>query len=285
MTFSIFLSIINNIFLEQKRNENERMTEMRMVIKVGTSTLTYETGRLNIKCFEELCRTVSDLANRGIQVIIVSSGAIAMGVGKLRLPSRPPSLCEKQAVAAVGQSELMYAYDKCFSEYGHIVAQILMTAEDFFHEGRHANFTNTVDTLLSLGVIPIINENDSVATEEITVGDNDTLSALVAASVSADTLVLLSDIDGLYTADPRKNENAELITSVESIDDRIEAMAGAAGTERGTGGMKTKISAAKIATEAGCRMIITNGDRPADLYRIIDGESVGTEFKAVKKNG
>lgn len=258
---------------------------MRMVIKVGSSTLTYETGRLNIGRFEEFCRIVSDLVNRGIQVILVSSGAIAMGVGKLRLSERPKEISKKQAVAAVGQSELMYAYDKAFSEYGHTVAQILMTADDFDHEARHSNFTNTVDALLRFGAIPIINENDSVATDEIKVGDNDTLSALVAASVSADTLVLLSDIDGLYTGDPRTDPDAKLITTVDCITEDIEAMAGSAGTERGTGGMKTKLHAARIATEAGCRMIITNGSKPANLYRIAEGKAIGTEFKVGNSNG
>lgn len=252
---------------------------MRVVIKVGTSTLTHRSGKINLLRSEELCRTLSDLANMGHEVILVSSGAIAMGVGKLKLAERPSDIPGKQAAAAVGQSELMYMYDKLFSEYGQTVAQILMTGDDFSHEDRHNNFTNTVLRLLSYGVLPIVNENDTVATDEIRVGDNDTLSALVAKSVSADLLVLLTDIDGLYTNDPRLDSDAKLISTVERITEEIEALAGNAGTERGTGGMKTKISAARIATDAGCRMIITSGERPKDLYAILEGKSVGTEFR------
>ncbi len=255
---------------------------MRMVIKVGSSTLTHSTGRLNIRRTEELCRGLNDLANAGHEAVLVSSGAVAMGVGKLPLKERPADIPTKQAAAAVGQCELMYVYDKLFSEYGHTVAQILITGDDFSHPDRHANFTNTLNRLLALGALPIMNENDTVATEEIKVGDNDTLSALVAKSVGADLLVLLSDIDGLYTADPRVDSSAELIPLVEELNDAIEALGGQAGSGFGTGGMKTKLAAAKIVLAAGCSMIIANGARPSALYDIAAGRPVGTEFRAKK---
>lgn len=255
---------------------------MRIVVKAGSSTLSHPTGKMNLKRCDALCRVLCDLGNVGHEIILVSSGAIAMGVGKLRLSARPTDIPTKQAAAAVGQSELMYMYDKLFSEYGHTVAQILMTGGDFAHAERHSNFTATMNRLLALGVIPIINENDSVATEEIKVGDNDTLSALVAESVSADLLVLLSDIDGLFTADPHRDPTAALIPVVSEIGEDIEALAGAAGSTLGTGGMKTKLTAAKIATAAGCQMVITNGERPADLYRIVNGEAVGTRFEVIR---
>ena len=255
---------------------------MRIVIKIGTSTLTYRNGCLNLRRFEALCRAVSDLKNAGNQVILVSSGAIAMGVGKLHLSSKPSDLAGKQACAAVGQCELMYAYDKMFAEYNHTVAQLLLTAPDLKSEDRHEKFVNTVMRLLDLSVLPIINENDTVSTAEIEFGDNDTLSARVAASVSADLLVLLSDIEGLYTADPHKDPNATLIPRVDEITEEILALAGGAGTALGTGGMETKLKAAKIATESGCDMIITHGAYPERLYALLDGEDVGTRFYSKK---
>ena len=206
-----------------------------------------------------------------------------MGVGKLSLTERPTDIPTKQAVAAVGQCELMYFYDKLFQEYHHTVAQILLTGDDFNHADRYANFINTINRLLELGALPIINENDTIATDEIKVGDNDTLSALVAKSVKADTLVILSDIDGLYTADPHKNADAKLIPVVEKITQEIEDLAGGKGSSLGTGGMKTKISAGKICTEVGCDMVIMNGSKPLELYNLIEGKSVGTKFLAVKK--
>ena len=256
---------------------------MRIVIKIGTSTLTYQNGCVNIRRIESLCKVVSDIKNRGDQVILVSSGAIGMGVGKLRLPERPRDIAGKQACAAVGQCELMYTYDKLFAEYNHTVAQLLLTAPDLSSEDRHRKFEDTMKRLLELGVLPIINENDTVATEEIEFGDNDTLAAKVAVSVEADLLVLLSDIDGLYTADPHKNTAARLIPEVRELTEDILALAGNAGTSLGTGGMQTKLKAAKIVTEAGCDMVIANGEYPEKLYGIIDGESVGTKFFAVKK--
>ena len=255
---------------------------MRVVIKIGTSTLTYENGCVNIRRIETLCRVVSDMKNSGCEVIMVSSGAIGMGVGKLNLKERPSDIAGKQAAAAVGQCELMYVYDKEFSTHNHTVAQILLTAPDLKCEDRHKKFENTMERLLELGVLPIINENDTIATEEIVFGDNDTLSAEVAVSVKADLLILLSDIDGLYTADPRKSSDARLIDEVHEITDEIMSLGGGAGSARGTGGMETKLKAAKIATDAGCDMIIANGAYPEKLYRIIDGLPVGTRFFAKK---
>lgn len=255
---------------------------MRTVIKIGTSTLTHENGSVNLRRIEALCRIVSDIMNSGEEIILVSSGAIGMGVGKLGLRSRPSDIAGKQACAAVGQCELMYEYDKLFGEYNHTVAQILLTAPDLACDDRREKFENTVERLLEYKVLPIINENDTVATEEIVFGDNDTLAAKVAVTVGADLLILLSDIDGLYTADPHKCADATLISEVIEITDEILALAGKAGTDRGTGGMETKLRAAKIATEAGCDMIIANGSSPELLYDIMEGVKVGTRFFAKK---
>ena len=251
---------------------------MRIVVKVGTSTLAHAGGHLNIRRVEEMCKVLSDIKNAGHELILVSSGAIGMGVCKLGLHRRPSDIPSKQAAAAVGQCELMYTYDKLFSEYHHTVAQLLITGDDVANEVRHKNFRNTLHRLLELQALPIINENDTVATEEIVIGDNDTLAAIVARSVEAELLVLLSDIDGLYTADPHKDPNAARIPRVESVDGEILALAGGSSTELGTGGMATKLQAAKICLEAGCDMIITNGDRPSVLYDILDGKQVGTLF-------
>lgn len=251
---------------------------MRVVIKIGTSTLTHSTGHLNIRRVEEICKVISDIRNAGNEIIMVSSGAIGMGVGKLGLSEKPKDMPTKQAAAAVGQCELMYVYDKLFSEFNHTVAQLLITSEDVENDSRHENFSNTLNRLLELGAMPIINENDTISTKEIVIGDNDTLAAIVAKSVKADLLVLLSDIDGLYTADPRRDENARLIPVVNKIDGEIEALAGTSGTNLGTGGMITKINAARMCFEAGCDMVITNGDNPKNLYDIIDGIPVGTRF-------
>ena len=253
---------------------------MRVVVKVGTSTLAHATGRLHIRRVEELCRVLSDLKNSGNEVILVSSGAIGMGVGKLALTKRPTDIPTKQAAAAVGQCELMYTYDKLFSEYRHTVAQILLTGSDFRHDDRYHNFQNTMRRLLELDVLPIINENDTIATEEIKVGDNDTLSAIVAVSVGAEKLILLSDIDGLYTADPHRDPNAKLIHEVNEITDEIMALGGGEGSSLGTGGMRTKLQAAKMCTEAGCEMVILNGEEPALLYDLFEGRQVGTRFLA-----
>ncbi len=251
---------------------------MRIVVKLGTSTLTHATGKLNIRRVELLCKVMSDLKNAGHELVLVSSGAIAMGVGKMSLSRKPSDIPTKQALAAVGQCELMYIYDKLFSEYHHTVAQILLTGADVEDPRRRENFHNTLFRLLELGALPVINENDTVATSEIAVGDNDTLGAIAAVNVQADLLVLLSDIEGLYTADPRKDPSAELIREVRSLTPEILALAEGAGSELGTGGMVTKLRAAGMCMEAGCDMIITNGQRPEDLYRIASGEAVGTRF-------
>ena len=257
---------------------------MRIVIKVGTSTLTHSTGKLNIRRVEQLCKVMSDLKNAGHEMVLVSSGAIAMGVGKMNLQSRPADMPTKQAAAAIGQCELMYIYDKLFSEYHHTVAQILLTGSDVEDPQRHRNFQNTMFRLLEMGALPVINENDTVATAEIAVGDNDTLGAIVAVNIHADLLVLMSDIEGLYTADPHRDPDATLIPLVETLTPEILALAGDSGSALGTGGMVTKLKAAKLCMDAGCDMIITNGIRPKDLYRIADGESVGTRFVAKKED-
>ena len=251
---------------------------MRIVIKIGTSTLTHPSGHLNIRRVEYLCKTISDIKNAGHEVIMVSSGAIGMGVGKLGLRQRPTDIPTKQAAAAVGQCELMYTYDKLFSEYNHIVAQLLITGDDVANDVRHENFSNTLNRLLELNAIPIINENDTVATDEIVIGDNDTLAAFVAESVRAEKLILLSDIDGLYTADPHTHPDAKLIRVANCVDDEIFALAGGSSCSLGTGGMITKLQAAKICLSCGCDMIIANGNDPANLYDIIDGKQVGTTF-------
>ena len=251
---------------------------MRIVVKVGTSTLAHGSGRMNIRRVEALCKVLSDIKNAGHEVILVSSGAIGMGVGKLSLPSRPEDIPTKQAAAAVGQCELMYTYDRLFSEYNHTVAQLLVTGSDVEDDTRRAHFHNTLYRLLELGALPVINENDTIATDEIVIGDNDTLSAIVAATISADLLVLLSDIEGLFTADPHKDPDARLIETVQAITPQIEALAGGNGSSLGTGGMVTKLRAARIAADAGIDMVIANGARPALLYDIIDGKPVGTRF-------
>ena len=258
---------------------------MRIVVKLGTSTLTHATGKLNIRRVELLCKVLSDLKNAGHELVLVSSGAIAMGVGKLNLTRKPDDIPTKQALAAVGQCELMYIYDKLFSDYHHTVAQILLTGSDVEDPQRRENFQNTMRRLLELGALPVINENDTVATSEIAVGDNDTLGAIVAVNVEADLLVLLSDIEGLYTADPRQDAAAALITEVRELTPEILLLAGDAGSELGTGGMVTKLKAAGMCMAAGCDMIITNGQRPEDLYRIADGESIGTRFYGNKTGG
>ncbi|MBE6921934.1 MAG: glutamate 5-kinase [Ruminococcaceae bacterium] len=251
---------------------------MRIVVKIGTSTLAHGTGHLNIRRVEQICKVLSDIKNSGHELILVSSGAIGMGVGKLGLRQRPTDMPTKQAAAAVGQCELMYTYDKLFAEYHHTVAQLLITKEDIACEARHINFSNTLNRLLELGALPILNENDTIATDEIVIGDNDTLAAIVAESVKADLLVLLSDIDGLYTADPHSDPEAKLIHRVHKIDEEIMALAGVSSTTLGTGGMVTKLRAAEICLRCGCDMVIANGCNPDLLYDILDGKQVGTYF-------
>ena len=251
---------------------------MRIVIKIGTSTLAHPTGHLNIRRVKQLCKIMSDIKNAGHELILVSSGAIGMGVGKLGLRERPKDIPSKQAAAAVGQCELMYTYDKLFSEYHHTVAQLLITGDDTTNDTRRFNFTNTLNRLLELGALPVINENDTVATDEIVIGDNDTLAAIVARSVHADMLILLSDIDGLYTADPHTHPEAALLHHVARVDDHIREIAGISSSTQGTGGMVTKLHAADICLGCGCKMVIANGNNPGNLYDILEGKTVGTTF-------
>ena len=253
---------------------------MKLVVKVGTSTLAHATGHLNIRRVEELCRVLSDLKNAGHRIILVSSGAIGMGVGKLGLAERPADMPTKQAAAAVGQCELMYTYDKLFGEYNHTVAQILLTGEDIENPERRHNVENTLFRLLELDALPIINENDTVATHEIAVGDNDTLAAVVANCVHADLLVLLTDIDGLYTADPHTDPTAELVKEVHGVTPELLATAGGRGSKLGTGGMATKLKAAQLVNAEGTDMVIANGAKPELLYDIAEGRSAGTRFIA-----
>ena len=255
---------------------------MRIVVKVGTSTLAHSTGRLNIRHTEDLVKVLSDLKNAGHEVILVSSGAIGMGVGKLSLPQRPKDMATKQACAAVGQCELMYTYDRLFTAYNHNVAQVLLTGVDVEDAGRRQNVENTLNRLLELGALPIINENDTVATEEMGIGDNDTLAAVVAVSMEADLLILLSDIDGLYTADPHTHPEATLIAEIPALTREIWELAGGSGSSLGTGGMSTKLQAADICTQAGCDMVIANGSSPSVLYDIADGKPVGSRFRGKK---
>lgn len=255
---------------------------MRIVIKVGTSTLAHAGGRLNIRRVEALCKVLSDMMNAGCEIVLVSSGAIGMGVGKLGLAGRPEDMPGKQAAAAVGQCELMYTYDKLFSEYNHTVAQILLTADDIHDKRRNRYVHDTLERLLSWGVLPIVNENDAVAIDEIgihtTIGENDSLSAVVAKLVGADMLVLLSDINGLYTHDPRTNPDATLIPFVEEITPEILSLAGGSGSELGSGGMATKLKAAQLSMSAGIDMIIANGEDPEKLYALLEGKHIGTRF-------
>lgn len=261
---------------------NFKNTSDIVVVKVGTSTLTYDGGGINIRRVEKLVKVLSDIKNSGKKVILVSSGAIGIGMGKLGISKRPDCTRDKQALAAIGQCELMNYYSKLFGEYNHNVAQVLLTKDVVRDPVRNENAAATFEKLLSLAVIPIVNENDTVSTEQIEFGDNDTLSATVATLAKADLLIILSDIDGLYDSDPRENENAKLIPVVEKIDDSVIALAGGAGTTRGTGGMITKIHAAEECHDAGIDMIIANGSDPDILYDIFDGKSVGTLFKSQK---
>lgn len=258
----------------------------RIVVKVGTSTLTYSNGNINLSRIEKLTRVLSDLMNSGKEVVLVTSGAVGVGVNKLKLKERPKTIKEKQAAAAVGQSELMHIYGKFFGEYSHIVGQVLLTRDVVEDEHIRENVVNTFETLIENKVIPIVNENDTVAIDEIEnivrFGDNDNLSAIVAELVSADLLIILSDIDGFYDSDPRKNPNSKLIKTVEEITPELEACAGGAGSNLGTGGMATKLTAAKRAISANCNMILANGENPSLLIDIVEGKEVGTLF--MKKN-
>lgn len=250
----------------------------RIVVKVGTSTLTYENGKMNIRRMAKLAEVLTDIANSGVEVVLVSSGAIGVGVQKLGLREKPQSTKGQQAAASVGQSELMFIYDKLFGEYNQNISQLLLTSEDIDNEKRRANLLGTFEMLFEYGVIPIVNENDSTTTDEIEFGDNDTLSALTAKLVGADMLVILSDINGLYDKDPNLYPDARILHEVAEVTDAVYQMAGGAGSRMGTGGMKTKLDAAVIATKVGIDLVIMNGSDPTELYKVLDGEEVGTIF-------
>ncbi len=259
----------------------------RIVVKVGTSTLTNDMGKSDLRTFDKLACVLSDISNMGYEVILVSSGAIAVGTNKLKMKERPKTMRLKQAAAAVGQCSIMFLYDKFFGDYDKTIAQILLNAEDIEEEEKKENLINTFNSLLEMGVIPIVNENDSVSYKEIEseerlFGDNDMLSAVSAVLCRAGKLVILSDIDGLYDSDPRLHPNAKLISRIDEINDEVYSLAGGAGSRRGTGGMKTKLQAASLATANGIDTVITNGKNPAALYDIISGKSVGTLFAGRK---
>lgn len=251
-----------------------------IVFKVGTSTLTHESGKTNLKCMDELVTVLSDLMNEGRQVVLVTSGAIGVGVGKLGLPARPKDTAGKQAAATVGQCELMFMYDKFFSQYGHKVGQMLITKEDVDDPKRRGNLVQTFEKLFEFGAIPVINENDAVAVDEIVYGDNDSLSAVVATLIHADALVILTETNGLYTANPMKDPTARRIAQVTEITDEIRGCVSRDGTALGTGGMVTKLHAAEIATAAGVDTYVICGKDPRDIYRLMDGEDLGTHFAA-----
>lgn len=259
------------------------MENKRTVIKVGTSTLTYENGKINYRRIESLCKVISDLQNSGEQIVFVSSGAIGVGMGKVGLDTRPSETRKKQALAAIGQCELMFMYDKLFGEYNHSVAQILLTRYAVETEQKRQNVINTIDELLSMSIIPVINENDTVAIDELegnNFGDNDMLSAIVAGLVGADRLIILTDIDGLYDSNPKTDPNARKIDVVEEITSDILNMAAGTGSNRGTGGMITKLQAADYATKKGTEVYVVNGSNPEDLYKVFDGNNLGTVFRA-----
>lgn len=261
------------------------MEKKLTVIKVGTSTLTYENGKINYRRIESLCKVIADLQNSGEQIILVSSGAIGVGMGKAGLSVRPTETKKKQALAAIGQCELMFMYDKLFGEYNHSVAQILLTRYAVETEQKKQNVINTLDELLDMNIIPVINENDTVAIDELegnNFGDNDMLSAIVAGLVGADKLVILTDIDGLYDDNPRTNPNANKIDVVGRISPEIFEMAAGTGSNRGTGGMITKLQAADYATKRGVEVSVINGSNPENLYEVIDGNKIGTKFLPVK---
>lgn len=256
---------------------NNEKCYKRVVVKVGSSTLTHETGKLNLRMMDKIAMVLSDIKNEGNDVVLVTSGAVAAGVSKLKLKERPKTTKEKQAAASVGQCELMFAYDKVFSQYNQTVSQLLLTRDITEDPELKENVVNTFETLFTYDVIPIVNENDSVAVEELVYGDNDTLSAVAAKLVCADTLIILSDIDGLYDKNPQE-EDAKLISVVYDITEDIEKAAGGSGSAVGTGGMATKIAAAKIAVKSGIDMVIVNGKNPELIYSVLEGNNEGTLF-------
>lgn len=268
-------------------NSREKVKKAnRIVVKVGTSTLTYENGNINLTRIEKLTRTLSDVMNSGKEVILVTSGAIGVGVSKLKLKEKPKTIREKQAVASVGQCELMHIYSKFFGEYSNTVGQVLLTRDVIEDDHVRNNVCNTFETLIENKIVPIVNENDTVSIDEIEnivrFGDNDNLSAIVSKLVNADLLIILSDIDGFYDSDPRKNPDSELIREIQKITPELEDCCGGAGSNLGTGGMITKLTAAKTATEAGVDMVLANGEDPRIVLSILNGEEIGTLFVSNK---
>lgn len=278
------MAMAEQLYLEDEMNRAYLQDKQRVVIKIGTSTITHtDTGHLNLVKLEKFVRILTDIHNQNKELIIVSSGAIGAGRKALGIQGKPSTLPMKQACAAVGQARLMMIYQKLFAEYNQTIAQILVTKNVVTNGISRINAVNTIQELLTMGVIPIVNENDVVSTDQIldgNFGDNDTLSALVAKMIGADLLILLSDIDGLYTDDPRSNPDARFISCVEKIDDDLLSCAKGPESTFGTGGMTTKLAAAEIANEAGTDMVIANGDDPVNVIRILEGKEVGTLFKA-----
>lgn len=266
-----------------KKQEEEMATlkdVKRVVIKVGTSTLTYSTGKTNIRQMRKLVSVIADIVNAGMEVALVTSGAIGVGVGKLGLKDRPTSTAGKQAAATVGQCELMFMYDKMFGEFGHTIGQFLITKENVDNDESRKNLVNAFEKTFDFGAIPVINENDAIAVEEIVFGDNDSLSAIVAKLIQADALLILTDIDGLYDRNPKEDEFARIIPVVEQITEGLFEIAGGRGSKFGTGGMITKLQAAQIATESGISTIVMNGQNPENIYKVLEGHQVGTFFVA-----
>ena len=276
--FSKYREDTERIQMKEYRMKNNIVDAKTIVVKVGTSTLMHEDGSLNFRRIEDLVRLLADVKNMGKNVVLVSSGAVASGRNRMHIQAKPQTVPEKQALAAVGQVTLMTIYARIFAEYGQNIAQILLTRNIVEHDDSRNNVVNTAAKLFEMGVIPIVNENDSIATEEIEFGDNDSLSAIVATIIDADLLVIFSDIDGMYDDNPKLNPEAKLISKVDKLTPELEAMCKDTNNILGTGGMKTKMHAAEIANRSGIPMVLTNGSRPADLYQILEGNSVGTLF-------
>ena len=261
---------------------NEFKSIKRLAVKVGTSTLTYPSGKLNIRRLMKLCTVLADLSNSGLDIVLITSGAIGVGSGKLGLEKKPGDVRGRQAAASVGQCELMFMYDKFFGEYGIKIGQLLVTKGDFEDKVRCENLKNTFDCLFEFGALPVVNENDCVATEEIVYGDNDSLGAVVAKLTNCEGMIILTDIDGLFDANPMDDSEAKLIPIVDEITEEILALCGGSGTELGTGGMATKVQAAKIAADAGIPTVVMNGSSPDDIYKVLEGRQCGTLFRAKK---
>lgn len=261
----------------------EILNAKRIVVKVGTSTLTYGNGNINLTRIEKLTMVLSDLLNKGKEVVLVTSGAIGVGCSKLKLKERPSAIREKQAVAAIGQCELMHIYSKFFGEYSHVIGQVLLTRTVIEDDHIRNNVINTFETLLEKGIVPVVNENDTISIDEIEnicrFGDNDNLSAIVAKLINADLLIILSDIDGFYDSDPRTNKDSKMLSTVDKVTEELMECAGGAGSSMGTGGMITKLQAARVANEAGVNMILANGENPSIILDVLEGKEIGTLFK------